>query len=184
MQISVTFRNMEPSAALREYASDKVQRLKKYMAEPVDVHVVLAKHKYRNQAEVKVTSRGTVMKGVEHTEDMYSSIDLVMDKIERQARKHKDKIREFRPVSLGDEIMVRHGVVESAAAEEEEGPRIINTQEFSAKPMSVEEAVEQMNLMNNDFLVFLNASTQDVNVIYRRRDGNIGLIEAKTPRQE
>ena len=87
MQISVTFRNMEPSTALREYASDKVQRLKKYMAEPVDVHVVLAKHKYRNQAEVKVTSRGTVMKGVEHTEDMYSSIDLVMDKIERQARK-------------------------------------------------------------------------------------------------
>ena len=184
MQISVTFRNMEPSTALREYASDKVQRLKKYMPEPVDVHVVLAKHKYRNQAEVKVTSRGVVMKGVEHTEDMYSSIDLVMDKIERQARKRKDKIREFRPVSLGDEIMVRHGVVESVAAEEEEGSRIINTQEFSAKPMSVEEAVEQMNLMNNDFLVYLNASTQDVNVIYRRRDGNIGLIEARTPREE
>ena len=184
MQISVTFRNMEASAALREYASDKIQRLKKYVAEPVDVHVVLAKHKYRNQAEIKVTSRGVVMKGVEHTEDMYSSIDLVMDKIERQARKHKDKVREFRPVSLGDEIMVRHGVLESADDEEEEGPRIINTQEFSAKPMSVEEAVDQMNLMNNDFLVFLNASSQDVNVIYRRRDGNIGLIEAKTPREE
>ncbi len=183
MQISVTFRNMEPSDALRDYASDKVQRLKKYMAEPVDVHVVLVKHKYRNQAEIKVTSAGTVMKGAEHTEDMYSSIDLVMDKIERQARKRKDKIREFRPVSLGDEIMVRHGVLEQAA-EEEEGPRIINTQEFSAKPMSVEEAVEQMSLMNNDFLVFLNASTQDVNVIYRRRDGNVGLIEAKTPREE
>jgi putative sigma-54 modulation protein len=124
------------------------------------------------------------MKGVEHTEDMYSSIDLVMDKIERQARKHKDKVREFRPVSLGDEVMVRHGVLDQAAAEEDEGPRIVNTQEFSAKPMSVEEAVEQMNLMNNDFLVFLNASTQDVNVIYRRRDGNIGLIEARTPREE
>ena len=184
MQISVTFRNMEPSDALRDYASDKIQRLKKYMAEPVDVHVVLAKHKYRNQAEIKVTSHGAVMKGVEHTEDMYSSIDLVMDKIERQARKRKDKIREFRPVSLGDEIMVRHAVLDQAAVEEEEGPRIINTQEFSAKPMSVEEAVDQMNLMNNDFLVFLNASTQDVNVIYRRRDGNIGLIEAKTPREE
>ena len=173
MQISVTFRNMEPSDALRDYASDKVQRLKKYMAEPVDVHVVLAKHKYRNQAEVKVTSHGAVMKGVEHTEDMYSSIDLVMD-----------KIREFRPVSLGAEIMVRHAVLDQAAMEEEESPRIINTQEFSAKPMSVEEAVDQMNLMNNDFLVFLNAGTQDVNVIYRRRDGNIGLIEAKAPREE
>jgi putative sigma-54 modulation protein len=184
MQISVTFRNMEPSDALKDYASDKVQRLKKYMAEPVDVHVVLAKHKYRNQAEIKVTSCGAVMKGVEHTEDMYSSIDLVMDKIERQARKRKDKIREFRQVSLGDEIMVRHGVLDQATVEEEEGPRIINTQELSAKPMSVDEAVEQMNLMNNDFLVFLNASTQDVNVIYRRRDGNIGLIEAKTPRSE
>jgi putative sigma-54 modulation protein len=173
---------MEPSDALRDYASGKIERLKKYMAEPVDVHVVLAKHKYRNQAEVKVTSHGAVMKGVEHTEDMYSSIDLVMDKIERQARKRKDKIREFKPVSLGDEIMVRHAVLDQAVAEEE-GPRIINTQEFSAKPMSVEEAVEQMNLMNNDFLVFLNASTQDVNVIYRRRDRNIGLIEARASRE-
>jgi len=184
MQISVTFRNMEPSDTLKTYAMEKVQRLKKYVVMPVDVHVVLAKHKYRKRAEIKVTSRGTVMKGEEHTEDMYSSIDLALDKIERQARKHKDKNREHRPLSAGAEVTVRHGIVEQAEADEEAGPRIIDTEEFDAKPMSIDEAVLQLNLMSSDFLVFVNASTQDVNVIYRRRDGNIGLIEASASRKE
>ena len=184
MQISVTFRNMEPSDALKTYAMEKVQRLKRYVVMPVDVHVVLAKHKYRKRAEIKVTSRGTVMKGEEHTEDMYSSIDLALDKIERQAQKHKDKNREHRPLSAGSEVTVRHGIVEQGAPDEDEGPRIIDTEEFDAKPMSIDEAVLQLNLMSSDFLVFVNSSTQDVNVIYRRRDGNIGLIEASAPRAE
>jgi putative sigma-54 modulation protein len=184
MQISVTFRNMEASDALKTYAMEKCRRLKRYMDMPADVHVVLAKHKYRNRAEIKVTSQGTVMKGEEHTEDMYSSIDLALDKIERQARRHKDKSRAHRAPGSGPEVTVRHAIVEESTEDEIEGPRIVNTQEFDAKPMSVEEAVDQMKLMNHDFLVFLNAGTQDVNVIYRRRDGNIGIIEAKTPLEE
>jgi putative sigma-54 modulation protein len=82
---------------------------------------------------------------------------------------------------LGEEIRVRHEVLEKESLEEDQGPRIIDSEEYQAKPMSVEEAVMQMDLMNSDFLVFTNSVTKDVNVIYRRRDGNIGLIEAKKP---
>jgi putative sigma-54 modulation protein len=184
MQISVTFRNMEPSDALKAYATEKIERLKKYLDTPTDVQVVLSKHKYRNSAEVKMVTRGIVMAGSENTEDMYSSIDLVVDKIERQARKYKDKLRAYKPTSLGEEVRVRYEVLEQSPAEEDRSPRIIESQEISAKPMSVEEAVMQMDLMNNDFLVFTNAGTRDVNVVYRRKDGNIGLIEAKTSREE
>jgi putative sigma-54 modulation protein len=184
MQISVTFRNMEPSEALKAYAAEKIERLKKYLDSPVDVHVVLSKHKYRNAAEVRMMSRGIVMRGAENTEDMYSSIDLVVDKIERQARKYKDKIRAYKPISLGEEIRVRHEILDQSSLMEDSVPKIIESQEFSAKPMSVDEAVMQMDLMNDEFLVFMNAATKDVNVIYRRKDGNIGLIEAKAPREE
>ncbi|MBN2495331.1 MAG: ribosome-associated translation inhibitor RaiA [Deltaproteobacteria bacterium] len=180
MQISVTFRNMKPSEALKSYAEEKITRLKKYVSMPADVHIVLAKSKYRNQADIKLMSRGIVMRGEEDTEDMYSSIDSAVDKIERQARKYKDKIRQYAPISIGEEIMVRHNVIDQETVESDK-PRIIRSEEFQAKPMSVDEAVMQMDLMNNDFLVFMNANTRDINVVYRRNDGNMGLIEAKTP---
>lgn len=179
MQVSVTFRKMDPSDSLKEYATDKVMRLRKYIDSPADVNVVLAKQKYRYIADIKVMTRGIMLRGEQNTEDMYSSIDLAMDKLERQARKYKDKIREYEPVKLGEEIMVRHQVVEQESMDEDEGPRVIKTSEFNAKPMTVDEAVMQMDLLNNDFLVFTNASTRDVNVVYRRQDGNFGLIEAK-----
>ncbi len=180
MQISVTFRNMESSDTLKDYASDKILRLKKYVPSPTDVHVVMSKHKYRNSVDIKVVSKGIVLRGQEDTEDMYSAIDLAVDKIERQARKYKDKIREYEPVGLADEIPVRLDVIDQESVEEEAGPRIIQTSEFNAKPMTVDEAVMQMDLMNNDFLVFMNAQSRDVNVVYRRQDGNYGLIEART----
>jgi putative sigma-54 modulation protein len=171
---------MEPSDSLKEYATDKIMRLKKYINSPADVNVVLAKQKYRYLADIRVMSRGIMMRGEHNTEDMYSSIDLAVDKIERQARKYKDKIRDYEPVKLGEEIMVRHDILDQESMDEEEGPRVVRTSEFHAKPMSVDEAVMQMDLLNNDFLVFTNATTRDVNVIYRRSDGNVGLIEAKT----
>jgi putative sigma-54 modulation protein len=175
---------MEPSDSLREYATEKIGRLKKYVTSPADAHVVLAKHKYRNNADIKIMSRGIVMRSEEDTEDMYSSIDIAVDKIERQARKYKDKIRHYKPVSLGEEIMVRHNILAQESVSDEESPRIIEAEEFNAKPMSVEEAVMQMDLMNSNFLVFMNAGTKDINVIYRRQDGNIGLIEAKSSGSE
>jgi len=182
MQVSVTFRKMDPSDSLKSYASDKVMRLKKYIDSPMDANVVLAKQKYRYIADIRVSTRGVVMRGEENSEDMYSSIDLAMDKIERQARKYKDKIREYEPVKLGEQIRVRHDIMEleQESAEQQDEPRVVRSSEFHAKPMSVDEAVMQMDLLNNSFLVFTNANTRDVNVVYRRDDGNFGLIEAKS----
>lgn len=182
MQISVTFRNMDPSDSLRTYAEEKIMRLKKYVALPVDVQVVLAKQKYRNSAEIKVVSAGKVMKCRENTEDMYSSIDLALDKMERQVQKLKDKIRGHRsPAVEGEQT---ENFLEEKEPEEESGPRIVESQKINTKPMSVEEAVMQMQVSEQDFFVFVNSVTHDVNVIYRQPDGNIGLIEAKTPGKE
>ena len=180
MQISVTFRNMKPSDALRNYAEDKIECLRKYVSPPTDVHVVLAKHKYLNEADIKVMYRGIVMRGEDNTEDMYTSIDSAVDKIERQARKYKEKIRKYQPISLGEDLMVRHEVIDQESMDEAE-LKVIKSEELNAKPMSVDEAVMQMDLLNNDFLVFRNASSKEVNVVYRRADGNVGLIEASSP---
>ncbi|RLB52916.1 MAG: ribosome-associated translation inhibitor RaiA [Deltaproteobacteria bacterium] len=177
MQISVTFRNMEPSEHLKEYATEKCLRLKKYISLPADVHVVLAKHKYRHHAEIKVSKAGVIMKGEENSEDMYSSIDLAMDKIERQARRFKDKRREHRG-GEGGEITVRHAVMESPA-DSQGGAVVVDSEELSPKPMSVDEAIMQMEAQSRDFFVFLNAGSNEVNVIYRRHDGSVGLIEAR-----
>ncbi len=178
MQVSVTFRKMEPSDSLKSYATDKVMRLKKYIDAPADVNVVLAKQKYRYIADIKVMTHGIMMRGEENSEDMYSSIDVALSKLERQARKYKDKIRRYEPVKIGSDIMVTHNVVDHESLEDDREPKIIKSSEFQAKPMSVDEAVMQMDLLNNDFLVFVNSSTRDVNVVYRRQDGNFGLIEA------
>jgi putative sigma-54 modulation protein len=169
---------METSDSLKEYATEKVMRLKKYVVSPADAHVVLAKQKYHFIADIKVISRGIVMRGEESSEDLYSSIDQAVEKIERQARKYRDKIRHYEPVKLGKEILVRHNVVDQDSLDNHVEPKVIRSSEFHAKPMSVDEAVMQMDLMNNDFLVFTNSSTQDINVVYRRLDGDFGLIEA------
>jgi len=180
MKVSVTFRNMEPSDSLKEYASEKCMRLKKYIHRPTDVNIILAKHKYRNRAEIKMAHAGVVMKGEENTEDMYSSIDLALDKVERQVKRLKGKLQEHRAGSQASELS---NLTQETDVDEEAEDRVreIDSEEFFAKPMSVEEAVMQMDLNTNDFLVFVNSSTNDVNVVYKKRDGNIGLIEAKTP---
>jgi putative sigma-54 modulation protein len=186
MQVSVTFRRVDATEALKDYARDKVDRVKKYVHNPLDAHVVLSTERYLHIADVTITlHNGIVIKGREESQDMYSSIDLVMDKIERQVRKYKEKIRSyktgpaphFEPPPLTESIIEE---VEHAATEEAEArsaPRIIRTENFYPKPMTIEEAVMQLNLTENDFLVFTNATSKDVNVLYRRKDGNFGLIE-------
>lgn len=176
MQISVTFRKLEPTDALRHYATEKCARLKKYIPLPADVHVVLAKHKYHYQAEIKVSHGAAIMKGAHKADDMYSCIDLALDKVERQASRLKERKRSHRSATA-EEFSVYHAVVKS------EGPgqptaRIVDSQELSPKPMTIEEAILQMEAQDRDFYVFANSASGEINVIYRRRDGNIGLIEA------
>jgi putative sigma-54 modulation protein len=173
MDISVTFRHLESTDALRDYAREKVSRIKKYVGTPADVAVVLSLEKHRHQAEITLNTNGITVNAKDVTEDMYAAIDLAVDKLERQVKKHKEKIKDHKP----GERTARYNIVSSEPALPAQGERIIKTESIFIKPMSVDEAIMQIDVMNNDFLVFTNAQTQKVNVLYRRRDGNLGLIE-------
>jgi putative sigma-54 modulation protein len=187
MQLSVTFRHMDSTEAIKDYAREKIERIRKYFPDPIKAHVVLACDRgYNHIADVMITlHNGIVIKGEETTEDMYSSIDLVMAKIERQCRRYKEKIRHHKGLeSIHGQREIVHSVVTveeepaAASATAEPGePKIIKKSKFFAKPMTTKEAVMQMNLLGNDFLVFTNASSHEVNVVYRRGDGTYGLIE-------
>lgn len=176
MDITVTFRHMEPTESLRMYAEEKVSKIKKYLDFPIEAHIVLAVEKFRHMADVTLSLDGTMMKGVEVTDDMYSSIDQVMDKIEKQVKKYRSKIRNRRAEN-------RKGGMPSDMEESEEGadlglegPRI-EVEKMVAKPMDAEEAAMQFTMSQQDFMVFRNSRSMEINVIYKRKDGNLGLIE-------
>lgn len=183
MQLSVTFRHMEPSEPIKQYVTDKLERIKKFFPDPIRAQIVMSLERYLHRADIIITlHNGLTIKSGELTDNMYSSIDLVMDKIERQIIKYKEKIYSHRP-AMGPELLISYEVMEpvSPPLTESSTPgqeyKVIKSSKFYAKPMSIDEAIMQMNLLNNEFLVFTNADTNDVNVVYRQNDGNYGLIE-------
>ena len=177
MRISVTFRHVEPTAALRSYAEEKLARVKKYLRRPVDAHVILSVAKERHVAEITLKADHVTMFAAEETHDLYSAIDLALDKLEHQAQKLKAKRRSHKGGGRSD----AREVVASVLAADRRGPggepEVIRSQRVPAKPLSVEEAVDQLCVSRDDFLVFTNASDQRLAVLYRRKDGNYGLIE-------
>lgn len=175
MQLSVTFRHMEPSEALKNYVQERTSKLTKYIDRPLECQVILSVHKFRNIVDVIINVDGLRIAGQEEHEDMYAAIDLVMDKIERQVKKYREKIRKHKPIQ-GKEIKWRRDIYEQDSFEDDREPVVVRTENYFVKPMSVEEAAMQMDLSQQEFLVFNNASTQTVNVLYRRKDGNYGLI--------
>jgi putative sigma-54 modulation protein len=179
MQLSVTFRHMEASEALKNYVHERMGKLTKYIDKPLDSQVTLSVQKFRNMADVVINANGIRIAGQEAHEDMYAAIDLVMDKIERQVKKYRQKIRKHKPV-LGREIRWRRDIYEQESFEDDKEPVVVRTEHYFVKPMSVDEAAMQMDLSQQSFLVFNNATTQTVNVIYRRKDGNYGLIVPQT----
>ena len=176
MQVSVTFRNLQPNEQVKQYAIEKCTRLKKYLNMPVDAHVVMSRRRYEYSAEIKISKDGTVLVGEGTGEDLNSCIDIAVDKVERQIKKVKDRRRVKKRKSESEGLAVRHAVVQRD--QPSGGTMIVKSEEFSAKPMPVDEAILQMEANGSDFFVFLNSSTNQVNVIYRRKDGTIGLIEA------
>jgi len=177
MQIAVTFRHMEASNPIRDYAEEKVSRVTKYIDEPIDAQVVLSvEKKIRHKALVTLTAKGITIKGSEETGDMYAAIDAVVDKIERQLKRYREKIKSHKP-SAGKERTVSKAILNAESIDEfHPQPEIIQADNYQIKPMAVEEAVMQMNLMHREFLVFTDASSEQVSVVYRRKDGNYGLI--------
>jgi putative sigma-54 modulation protein len=176
MMITVTFRRMETTESLRAYAEEKLSKLKKYLDSPLEAHVVLEVEKFRHIADVTLNVDGTRIKAVEETEDMYSAIDQVMDKIEIQVKKLRAKYKNRRT----DNIKGEGALASEASAETLETPvdePTIRVEKLAAKPMDPEEAAMQLSASRQDFLVFRNARTRETNVIYKRKDGDIGLIE-------
>ena len=177
MQIAVTFRHMESSDALRSYVEEKLARVKKYIDEPIDAQVALSvQKKIHHRAEVTMVAKGLTMKSAEEKDDMYAAIDLMVDKIERQLKKYKEKLKKHKG-SDGAPRRVEKTVISAPSVDDGGGkPEIVRSHSFFVKPMSVEEAVMQMDLLDKDFLVFTDDRSEEMNVVYRRKDGNYGLI--------
>ena len=178
MQVTVTFRHMDATEGLREYVEEKVARVKKYVDKPIEANVVLSVEKHRNIADISLVVNRVVINGKEETDNMYSSIDLVMDKIERQLRKYKGRWKKHKAINPDlKNISGKLNILTADNLGSEGEPQVTRSQNLSIKPMFLEEAVMQLELSNREFLVFTNASSERINVIYRRKDGNYGLIE-------
>jgi putative sigma-54 modulation protein len=196
MQLSITFRHMDASDSIREYAQERVERVNKYIDRAGEAHVVLSLERHLHNAEIQIQSGSWVLRGREKSEDMHASIDGAMEKIERQLTRQKEKIKNHHSHRYAhhqqhavDHPRVRHNgvsvarVQEAPLSEDVNGiSRVVKTNEFLAQSMAVEEAIVQLDLMNAEFYVFTNASTREMNVVYRRKDGHYGLIEAGAAR--
>ncbi|MBE2250333.1 MAG: ribosome-associated translation inhibitor RaiA [Myxococcus sp.] len=186
MQMNITFRHVDPIESLKTYSQEKVDKVDKYLDQASEAHVVLSVEKHHHQADITIHSGPYMLRGKERSQDMYASIDLAMDKIERQLKRYKERLKEkhgrdrvHHRQELVEQMKWRHQVFESAHDEAaDQTPKIIKKNEFLARPMSIEEAVVQMDLINNDFYVFTNSTSMEMNVVYRRKDHTFGLIEA------
>lgn len=227
MNANVTFRHMESSSSLRSYATKKLEHVcEKYVQGQVDATIVFSVEKFWHVADFTLQIKNLTVKGSERTEDMYSSIDLALAKIEKQLRRHKDRLRDHKP-SSGTARLFKMGVISTTqsepvsdleieyaedfelypapeAAEVETATtsaatngatkiesvdevltadgapvRLLRNSQYQAVPMTIDEAALQLDLLqeNRQFFVFTNTDTNSINVIYRRDDNNLGLIE-------
>ena len=174
MQTSVTFKNLDPSENLKAYVRDKLDRFDKYLYNPAEANVVLMVEKFRHIAEVNIIGDRLTINSKEETEDMYSAIDMVLDKLEKQIKKNKQKTRDRRG---GPKTGIKGMVSKEEAPTEDDSGGRLTFKNIEYKPMDVDEAIMQMELVNDNFLVFTNSRTDKVNVLYRRKGGNYGLIQ-------
>ena len=177
-------KNTEVTPALREYVEKRVGKINKYFGNIEEIFVMLAIEKDRHIVEVTAeVPGGLILRGEEATGDMYTSIDLVIEKLERQIRKQKTRLeRRFRGGGFKGELIEEQRAQSQAQAEAEEDSDefpIVKTKRFFVKPMDVQEAILQMNLLNHNFFVFRDANTNDICVVYKRKDGAYGLLESQ-----
>jgi len=171
MQISVTFRQIEPSDALKSYVTDRLSKFKRYLEGPVEAHVVLGLEKFRHLADVTIDSNGRIIKGKEENTDMYAAIDLVMDKIDMQLKKFRDKQRG----SKGERITRTAAAVETES--EEEPLPTVRRKSVEVRPLQVNDAVEMMQTSGDDLVVFTNVANGGLSILHRRQDGSYVLVE-------
>jgi len=182
MDIITTARHFELTPEIREYARKRIEKLQRLLERVEEVHLVLATEKYRQIAEVALHARGTDIVSREESDDMQTSIDHAVDRVERQVkrlnarRKDRKARRPVEPSPAGEPAAVE----EEAEAEAEEffAPVVIRQESFHAAPISVDQAIEMLHQRNEDFLLFQNARSGRVALVHRMPDGNFGLVES------
>jgi putative sigma-54 modulation protein len=177
MQVEYTGRQIEITPAIKRFTEDHLKKIRKILGEMIQVHAILTVEKYRHIAEINLKSRSFKINGVEETHDMYTSITAVLDKIQRQALKHKGKTIAKKRKSGPSSARIMSALGDEQVRAISAPPRVIKSKSFAAKPMTIEEAVEEVNSSNSEFIVFRNAESERVSVVYKRKDGNFGLIE-------
>lgn len=176
MQVSVTFRHVDPSAALKDYAAKKITKLNKYLDGPVEANVVLGIEKFRHQADITVNFNGMKIKAKEETGDMYSAIDLAVEKIEKQVKRLREKPRSVKAQQYFKDLGMRLNVVQPGG-EAAVTSQILRSRQVEARPMDLDEAILQLQSGPEEVLVFINIATETLSILYRRPDGNYGLLE-------
>lgn len=178
MNIQVHGDHLGVTPALHDFVDKKLGRLEKYFDAPPEreISVTMSVERGMHKVEVMLQLHGVLFRAEESSEDMYTSIDLVVDKLEQQIHRHKTKLNQrFR--NQGLRTRVREDFIGGSRSPDEGEPRVVRTKRFPIKPMDIEEAMMQMDLLGHDFYVFRNAESEEVNVIYRRKGGDYGLIE-------
>ncbi|MCY6369800.1 ribosome hibernation-promoting factor, HPF/YfiA family [Clostridium ganghwense] len=173
MNITVMGKNIAITNGLRNAVENKLSKLDKYFDPNVEVNATLSVEKTRQIIEVTIPFNGVILRGEEVNEDMYAAIDIVLEKMERQIRKQKTKLQRRK---YGDALKFQF-IPEYIPKDEDIDSKIVKTKKFPIKPMSSEEALLQMELLGHNFFVYTNADTNEVNVLYKRKDGHYGLIE-------
>jgi putative sigma-54 modulation protein len=175
MKISVTFRNTEGDNWQKEYVAERLDKLNKYIDNPVDARVILSVEKFRNTAEINLLADGLNINSKEEEKEMVLAIDNAIEKIERQLKKRKEKIRGFK----NNNARGGEPDSESQGEEGEELPeiKVVETRKIVLKPMSIDDAVMEMETTKNRFVIYRDSSTENVSVIYRREDGKFALLE-------
>jgi putative sigma-54 modulation protein len=168
MDITISFRHLAPDENLKKYVEDKLSRLQKYVEVPLDLHVVLSlERKYRQRVDVMFTLNGVVINAHDVMTDMYAAVDKILDKLEIRLKRYRDKVKQYR------ESKPKY----QAPGVEEKGAQIILLRTIDAKPMDPEEAMMQLSASGDGFIIFRDVNRGNVCVMYKRKDGNFGLVE-------
>ena len=179
MRLQVKGKNLDVSDSIRSYAEEKLRKLERQLADPTQIELELSVERNpsisaNHVAEATIWTKGPTLRAREASADMRASIDQLVDKLERQVTRYRQKRRRRTGRDNGTSLGA------APPSNQESEPAIVKTKQFAVKPMSPEEAVLQLELVGHDFFVFENAETGEINVVYRRRDGDYGLIEPQT----
>ena len=180
LKFNIRGENIEVTPAIREYVEAKVEKVERYFNEDVNATANVNLKVYNDKqtkVEVTIPMKNVTLRAEERNNDMYAAVDLIVDKLERQIRKHKTKVnRKFRERE-GAGVYFATVTKNGAEADQEEEYQVVRTKQFDLKPMDQEEAILQMNMLGHDFYIYTDAESDATNIVYKRKDGKYGLIE-------